>query len=426
MSTPEHPKARDGAASTGESRTRSHHGTTARVSPMFLLRSFNFREPKIRVEAGEDEVADYLIIVENIRIIIQHKARIPQAAQTFATEEKWFKKKVLQVAIGQIRDSLKHLNSSDSHVLSNAAGETVTLERGAMDTAEKVVIYRPSSRLPIQYSMLKYKQSRRCGFVHLVSEPVFRYLVSYLITPYELFEYLEFRRKVIEAFGEVTNQYCEQDILAMYIRSDNVEEPNFTHSHILDEILHDPNVRGMLRFLALAESRLAGAIALADDHDGDEHHKILARFAALDRVGLGILAQMFLWAEELMQRRTGDLPRRYFDHRTSTCFVFFPLDSKEHDDRRKYLEVATRLAKYSVRAVHALGLTFSREFDDSFGYVIEWGLLSGQWEPCEELDLRLEKAQAEGLFLSQPQRRIPRYPVPGEAPLSEGDEKGPI
>jgi hypothetical protein len=93
-----------------------------------FLKEFSFAKNEFKPKPGEElEFADHVIHIGDLLIIFQQKKREISENQTFETEKKWFRNKVLNKARKQIKDTLKYFDNNKHIEIENQKGYRIDL-----------------------------------------------------------------------------------------------------------------------------------------------------------------------------------------------------------------------------------------------------------------------------------------------------------
>ena len=176
----------------------SFENDIAKLNEHFFFQEFTFSKNQFSpVPGNEVELADNLIWLDEMIIVFQLKERNVSGDSTVEAERKWFEKKVLGVATGQITDTLTYLNSSHQIDVENHRGHRFLLISSNVSTVHKVVCYATVHELPDECRRKKFHISSTAGVIHLFSAHDYLGIVQTLLTPSELSEYLDFREELI-------------------------------------------------------------------------------------------------------------------------------------------------------------------------------------------------------------------------------------
>lgn len=155
-----------------------------------------FLNPKFKVDAGENEIADVLILVGKVIISIQVKERSKQKGSK--DKDSWFQKKVIKEANKQHNDTLQYLLS-----------QTITFKN---QSEEKSIKYNKSEH-KIQFITIfenneineykRYHNSKTLGEYPIFSLDDFSLVCKDLLTPIDILNFIPFRMKLVKEYEKM-------------------------------------------------------------------------------------------------------------------------------------------------------------------------------------------------------------------------------
>ncbi len=162
----------------------------------FFFKEFTFSKNKFQTSGKEElELADNVVWLDEILLVIQIKE---QNTQSKNDPNKWYKNKVLHKAVDQIKKTLIYLNTYDNIPIQNEQGRMLNVSKARKITPTKIVIYKPNQDITEQNRFLKFYESSQIGLVHLFHVEDYLWICKYLITPFEITEYLKFRETIFK------------------------------------------------------------------------------------------------------------------------------------------------------------------------------------------------------------------------------------
>ena len=121
----------------------------AELNEWYFFQEFVYSRTTFRPTPQQEvELADNLIWLGDMLIAFQLKEREATPDADEASERKWFKKKVLDQATRQVRDTLRYLTDVRSIEVRNHRDHAFQLEFETIRVIHKLVVYLPSPRLP--------------------------------------------------------------------------------------------------------------------------------------------------------------------------------------------------------------------------------------------------------------------------------------
>jgi hypothetical protein len=315
-----------------------------------------------------------------------------------ANEDKWFTKKVQGKATKQIRDTIGFIKNYDEIILSNGRGDDFNIATNAITSTQKIVLYSPTELLSDEKRRIKYHQSETAGIIHILSFESYKAIIKTLMTPAEVFEYLQFREELIEKHFERTNAVSEEALLGQYIVADKESIPDESFREVLFRIKVDIDSWDMTGVLHLFPDRIT--------HTGSEtdYYYIVREIAKLMRHELKVLKERFKLSMEASKEDKFKLPYRIAIPRLTSGFVFIPLTVDMQAARRNALTNLTIAHKYDQKLEKCIGATFLYEKDGWFS--VEWCFVRGSWESRPELDEMLKSSFP---FRKVEEHVVPRY-----------------
>lgn len=195
--------------------------TVSLINESIFYQEFTFDKNNFEPNKGHTkELADNVILLDDIKIIIQIKERNKNKARQDIN--KWFKNKVLTKAKKQIKDTVFFFEESDDIVISNRRNQQINIEKTKSENLRKVIIYDTDEKLSKNNENRKFYNSKDVGYIHIFNLEDYYWICKYLITPAELNEYLLFREKFTVFYKEeIINELNEQYLLSHFIETDS-------------------------------------------------------------------------------------------------------------------------------------------------------------------------------------------------------------
>lgn len=356
---------------------------TAEINRNYFLREFSFEKNKFRAACGSEfELADHIICLPNETFVFQIKERDPNAASDPDTIVKWFKKKVIQEGCRQLQDSETYLTEQPSLFVENQRGHKFDLANQSSQLT-KILLYSTTAEiLPKPDLLLRYKISKRAGFVHVLHINDYLQICRCLAAPKEVSEYFEFRKEYLETkVGKVPE---EAMLVAMFIAESslplNLEEAR----QLLNKSLADVPSFDLGPILRVYAERIVNE---GDSQENIQYYSILKEFLRLNRSELRGLKKLFQWALDKAGEDEIETPCRMRGG-SETGFVVFPVPAKGYRLRINALMNFTHLFKYDWKLDRAIGVAFARDNDV---IQIDWCLEDAPWQYNLELAEELEK-----------------------------------
>lgn len=353
------------------------------LNEFFFFREFTYTKNRFKRDDGQEvEVADNIICLEDIFIIFQMKERNLSDSDTKSAEDNWFEKKVQRKATKQIRDTIKYLNDYDEIILNNERDDFFNIATNSVGSIQKIVLYSASDLLSIEKQNIKFYESQTAGIIHLISFESYKKITGTLITPAEVFEYLEFREKIIAKHINFVNSVPEEALLGQYIVDELESTPNENFSDVLRRLKTDIDAWDMTGILHYFPERITHS-----KREGDYYY-IIREVAKLMRNELRVFKERFKLSMEASKSDKFTIPYRFAIPRLNLGFVFIPLQNEDKPNRRKGLINLTHGHKYDQKLEKCIGLSFIYENEGWF--TVEWCYIESPWESNSEIEKMLD------------------------------------
>ncbi len=227
--------------------------------------------------------------------------------------------------------TIQYLNDYDEIFLSNRRGDSFNVATGDIKTAQKLVIYVATDLLPKNKRKIKYHKSKAAGIIHVLSSENYMKIIKTLITPSEVFEYLEFRERLIQNHGVMVNTVSEESMLGQYIVNDFKACPNEKFHNNLINLKTKYETWDILNIIHLFPKRVTHSASKTD------YYYILREIARLMRNDLKLFKERFILSMDSSKANKPDLPYRFANPDLDLGFVFIPLCKDQTLNRKKGL-----------------------------------------------------------------------------------------
>ncbi|WLT40650.1 hypothetical protein NON20_25805 (plasmid) [Synechocystis sp. B12] len=320
----------------------------ARLNEFYFFREFTFSENTFRKSPTEEvELADNIVWLDEPLIVYQLKERQPQSDTTSEKEQRWFKRKIVDSAKRQIRDTLNYLQNHSNIQIKNHRGHTFNITIESLDSIHKLVLYKAHELLPESCRKLKHHKSQTAGFIHFISSDDYLGIVKTLLTPAEVADYLAFREALVSRWQEDTLHLPEQALVGQYVSGSPEHRPDLHFIKYLNILEHQ-----------LQEWDMSGIISVFSDcittgNHLTDYYYIVREIAKLNRNELREFKRRFELSMDKAKINEFTLPYRISLPRTTCGFVFipFPLTHDFLESHQQCLQNLTYAHKYpsSVR-----------------------------------------------------------------------------
>lgn len=351
---------------------------TSQLNAHLFLKEFSFEKNTFRAACGsERELADHVIIFPEQTFVFQLKERNAEAASDATSLHNWFRKKVLGVGCGQLRDSETFLTEQPSLRVRNQRGHTFELaERKGRVT--KILLYWPGHGRNVDTVL--FKRSQRAGFVHVMHVQDYFEVCRHLAAPTELSQYFAFRERYLSGVQGTRPQ--ERGLVAMFARESDAPLTAEAVDEVLAATLADVPSFDFGRILRRYGETISYAVGDSTQHD---YYLILTELARLDRADMRSLKGLLEWALSRAGEEPQQLPCR-LRGASGVTFVVLPVALSMFQNRLQGLENFTLLAKYDWKSTTAVGISVSK---DGGMVEIDWAYLSGAWTHDPAIEERL-------------------------------------
>jgi hypothetical protein len=350
-----------------------------KVTGSIFLREFSISSGKLRVPAGEIEIADVLVLLRGLVLILQAKEREASADSSPEALATWFRKKVRGQAVRQVADTYRYLQEHEGRVVKNDRGHDTTLVNPTAGAASSVVIYRTLG--DPGFRGIRGEVSSRAGFVHFVEAGDYLSLCHLLSTPHDLSEYWTFRERVLRHCDP--GKGVSEKALAGQFLADASGPPHEQYAEVFESFLAshlDYDISGIL-------GNLGDRVTYSKGGTGDtQYYRILEELALLPRAALAAFKERLKLCVETVKAGEFRPPTHFAVPSTDCGFILAPWDHDVKVPQEKYLEMLTRLSKYNFRTRRQVGLAVSNDGD---GFFILWEFLDEPHLQNPDLDAAL-------------------------------------
>jgi hypothetical protein len=355
---------------------------TAQQHANVFMRAFSFPSIQLpRSPEDESELADRIVLLDNIGFIFQLKEREQKVASKPGDLEKWVANNVVKKAAKQVQNTRDLLGRYKGLSLVNHFGHRVYVPPRDPDELVSMIIYRvpPKSRA---FRAARFKKGRNGGFVHILRDLDYFEICEHFITPAEMVDYFSFRRDLLINWDAAVTAVSEGAFIGQYLSEDWSAAPG----QKFERAARSRGGPTACEFSFVIDSLASRIAAQHSDQADTDCYEILAEIALLGRYELKALKQQLRLALEAVRANRFELPFRIASGRTGCGFLIVPVTREFHDrafDALKSLSIASKHELDLPRQV-GIGMWRNSEFVD-----IEWIFQEGGNPPNPELDERL-------------------------------------
>ena len=353
------------------------------INQNVFFKEFTFSKNDFVVQKSKLEFSDHLVWLDDIYFIFEVKDRLPNET---GDDVKWFKKKVLDKAAGQIKNTIQYLRDYPQIEIKNNSGHKLNVAEANLQKIKKVIVYTPGPDFPEEKRQQKFYESSSAGLIHLFHSEDYYWVCKYLITPAEVQEYLEFREDFHLEHGKTLAHLPEQYVLAHFLETPSVDhiEPKYIENlKMIDGELPDFDVSGIIE-------NFAKDLTLTNGET--EYYAIIAEVAKLVRSELFEFKKRFIKATQVCKIDDYIAPYRIYFPRTDCGFVFIPLPKAKTKFWKNAITNYTLAHKYDQKAGKCIGIVvLDHEIEGEPHFNCFWMFAKSVWE----YDRKIEKALAD-------------------------------
>ena len=373
-----------------------------------FLRAFSFPTTHLpRNPEDEAELADRVVLLDNIGLIFLLKEREQKVATKPGDLEKWVVNNVVKKGAKQIQNTRDLLDDYMGLSLVNHFGHRVSVTPAEGEDLVSVIIYRvpPKSR---PFRAARFKKGRNGGFVHILRDVDYFEICEHFVTPAELLDYFDFRRDVLVNWDAAAAAVSEEALIGQYLLEDYSSGPDQKFERAARS-RGGPTACEFSFVLDSLASKIAGQHSDCADTDC---YEILTELALLGRYELKALKQELRAALEAVRANRFELPLRIASGRTACGFLVVPVTREFRDRAIDALESLSLASKHELDLPRQVGIGMWTSYDMLRGarvqkseFVdIEWSFMEGDNPPNPELDERLASRYP---FRTASEQRLP-------------------
>jgi len=357
----------------------------SQINTNVFFKEFTFTKNEFIDETTNNELefSDNVIWLDDIFFIYEIKERENNNAQG---EVAWFKNKVLNKAVKQVKNTHKYFEKFSEIPIINERGHTKDISEANLSDIQNVIIYSTSTDFDEDYRFIKFYESQSIGLIHLFHSEDYYWVCKYLSTPAEVKEYFLFREELFTNHPKVLNRLPEQYVLGHFFETIDTSIINPRYVENLKNVDSDVGDYDMTHIIDNFNKK----IKLISEKT--EYYPIIAEIAKLNRAELIEFKKRFTRAIEMCQDEEVDLPYRMYLPRTNCAFVFIPIIQKYVENWKTALTNYTRAQKYDQRAEKCVGVAIFEALENNEKYFeMFWLFIDGEWKFNKEVEEILAK-----------------------------------
>lgn len=348
------------------------------INSNFFFKEFTFSKNKFKTPDGKDELelADNFVWLDEYLFIIQIKDRNKTEG---SSDIKWFQNKILKTAVKQIKNSIDYLNQYEDIEIINEKGHRFNVSEARKISPLKLIIYTPEESLPDEYRYRKFYISQKVGYIHLLHSEDYYWLCKYLVTPFEIHEFLTFRERFYKEQSSVLDKMPEQYILGHYIETMDVGHINPDYIENIQNLQNDFEKFDVSFIISDFQNKIIYG------NENKEYYQIIKEIAKLNRSDLRAFKERFLLSFEKSKLQEQTLPYRMTSFYSKCGFVFIPLPYKFKHKWENAIKNYTEAHKYDQKLKRCIGTIVYYNANEKY-YDINWYLIDADWEFNQEFE----------------------------------------
>lgn len=348
------------------------------LNSSFFFQEFTFSNNKFKTSENKDELelADNVVWLDDILIIIQIKEKEPD---NNSDSVGWFDNKVLKKAVKQIKNTVKYYNEFDNIEIKNDKGHILNLNTIRNLDAKKIIVYNPGLDFPESKRFQKFYISQNIDLIHLFHIEDYFWICKYLITPFEIHEYLNFRESLYQNHTSVLNNLPEKYVLGHYLKTLDASKiiPEFIEN--VSKFIQDIDEFDMSHIIKKFQEQIYSYGNKID------YYNIIKEIAKLDRASLREFKKRFEQTLEDAQKQIVTLPYRFVSLNSHCGFVFIPIDHERKDFWKNAVINLTLAHKYELKLKKSIGVIVYYDSDTNF-FEINWCYIEFDWHFDQNLE----------------------------------------
>jgi hypothetical protein len=348
------------------------------INSNFFFKEFSFSKNKFKTPDGkvELELADNFVWLDEYLFIIQIKDR---NRTNDNSDLKWFQNKILKTAVKQIKNSIDYLNQYKDIEIINEKGHKLNITDARKISPIKLIIYTPDEPLPEEIRFRKFYISQKVGYIHLLHSEDYYWICKYLVTPFEIHEFLTFRERFYREQSSILDSLPEQYILGHYIETMDVDHINPAYIENIKNLQNDFEKFDVSYIISNFQNKML------DGHENKEYYQILKEIAKLNRADLRAFKERYLISFEKARYQEQTIPYRMTSYYSKCGFVFIPLPYVFKHKWENAIKNYTEAHKYDQKLNKCIGCIVFYNAHEKY-YDINWYLIDAVWEFNEEFE----------------------------------------
>jgi hypothetical protein len=351
----------------------------AQINKSVFFKEFTFSKTDFTALDSKQELefADNVVWLDELFFIFQIKER----EKNTSNDEKWFKNKVLKIAVRQIKSTLKYIRDYPEINIENEKGHKLDISKAKESkVVKKIIIYSPNENFPKELRQMKFYDSSGAGLIHLFHAEDYFWICKYLITPTEIKEYLDFRESLYLFNKKASNLLPEQYFLGHFFETLDTDHFNFEYISNLTNYKQKSEDFD----ISILIENFNKNIKLTNYQT--EYYPIIGEIAKLNRSELIEFKKRLSLSVENSESEELILPYRIYVPRTDCAYVFIPLHSTKSELWKTALNNFTIAHKYDSKARKCIGVVIFKFKEDLNYNELFWQFVDYEWQFEEKVE----------------------------------------
>ena len=355
----------------------------AELNSNFFFKEFTYSSTKFKFDkkGQELELADNVVWLDNLLLIYQIKERDKSGKSTI---ENWFKNKVLRKAVKQIKDTISYFEIYKEITIPNEKGHLLNISEARKIEPIKLVIYAPNTVFPETLRFQKFYKSKLIGNVHLFHIEDYLWICKYLITPFEIKEYLDFRELLFLNHETELNNLPEQYVLGHYLETLDISFLKPKYIENLKNLIHNEDEFD----ISFIIENFKGKIRI--ESNSLDYYSIIKELAKLNRSDLREFKKRYLLAIEKSKKQEFTFPYRITSLNSQCGFVFIPIEYKQKEHWQNAIINFTEAHKYDQKIFKCVSMIVYQHPTKKY-FDVNWCYSESKWEYNEEFETLLKE-----------------------------------
>lgn len=355
----------------------------AHLNGLAFWKEFTFAQNQFAPRPGQAlELADNLVWLGDFAIVMQLKQR-ERPTDDPEAEASWFRKKILDKGVKQVRDTLRFLAEHDQISITNEKGHAFNIRGAELTEILKVIVFLPGPALPDALWRKRFHVSQTAGFIHLIPARDYLGILETLRVPEDIRRYLAYREGVAPRIRDPA--VAEPDIMGAFLAEEDIPTPHSRET--LARLVQDLDAFDLSRLIGNLHEHIETA-----DQPYD-YYRIMLEFARTPRSVWRAIKERFMRSLEVAKAHEFTSPFRLTFPESGCTFMITPF----HPDlpatgpegakaRMSGIQNLTYAAMYDAGMSKGIGIQVSM---DGVYFQIDWCLLNIPWERDPQMDAKL-------------------------------------